>query len=209
MTIVGTVKAGSKGLPKDIVKGGEEKFSSNFFYNASNSCTFVNYQCKRHKNVILISTMHYSPFTDATEKKKLAIVHFYNQSKVGVNVVDQMARQYTTHAATQRWPLAVWKNILDIAAINFWILYKKCTQCTISRRNFMLQLVEYLRDAYVTKRMPFHWNDNKYEDRPFGKRRKCDGSSCQNKTVTICRHCRKPTCGKCRNGGWKLTECTS
>ena len=40
----------------------------------------MNYQCKE-KNA---STMHSSPSTDATEKKKPTTIQFYNQSKIGV-----------------------------------------------------------------------------------------------------------------------------
>ena len=46
--------------------------------------------------------MHNSPGTDATEKKKPLVVQFYNQNKVDVDVFDQMARKYTTHASTRR-----------------------------------------------------------------------------------------------------------
>ena len=34
MNIVGTVRANSKGLPKEITRGDKEAFSSNFFYNS-------------------------------------------------------------------------------------------------------------------------------------------------------------------------------
>ena len=88
--------------------------------------------------------MHNSPGTDATEKKKPLVVHFYNQNKVGVDVFDQMARNYTTHAATRRWLLAVSTNLLDIAALKCWILYRKCSDSLISRQNFILQLIESL-----------------------------------------------------------------
>ena len=108
MTIVGTVRANSKDLQKEITRGDKEKFSSRFFYNSPKNCMLVNYQCKQKKNVNLLSTMHNSPGTDATKKKKKPLVlQFYNQNKVGVDFFDQMARKYTTHAATRRWPLAV------------------------------------------------------------------------------------------------------
>ena len=101
MIIFGTVCANSKGLPKEITRGDKEKFSSHFFYNSPKNCMLVNYQCKQKKNVNLLSTMHNSPGTDATEKKKLLVVQFYNQNKVGVDIFDQMTRKYTTHAATR------------------------------------------------------------------------------------------------------------
>ncbi|CAK8681971.1 unnamed protein product [Clavelina lepadiformis] len=208
MTIVGTVRSNSKGLPKEITRGEEEKFSSKFFYNSLRNSMLVNYQCKQKKNVNLLSTMHNSPSTDATEKKKPTVIQFYNQNKVGVDVFDQMARKYTTHAGSRRWPLAVWTNLLDIAALNSWILYRKCSGSNISRRSFILQLIEGLRDAYMVKRKQVVQREMKpAQRRPSGKRRKCAGQGCKNNTVTVCSHCSKPTCGVCGNGDWKLTEC--
>ena len=151
--------------------------------------------------------MHDAPSTDRTEKRKPLVIHFYNENKVGVDVFDQMARKYTAHTSSRRWPLAVWTNILDIAALNSWIVYKKASGRKISRRNFILQLIEGMRGAYVAQKVT---QENTIEQasvqRPSGKRRKCTGEKCNNSTVTICQHCRKPTCGKCGNGDWKLTE---
>ena len=45
------------------------------------------------------------------------MILFYNANKVGVDCLGQMARLYTTRLASRRWPVAVWVNILDIAAI--------------------------------------------------------------------------------------------
>ena len=104
----------------------------------------VSYQCKQKKNVHRLSTMNDSPATDSTEKKKPTITHFYNKNKVGVDVFDQMARLYTTHAATRRWPMAVWTNILDMAGLNSWILFRKASGSRISRLVFILQLFEEL-----------------------------------------------------------------
>ena len=69
---------------------------------------------------------------------------FYNENKVGVDCFDQMARLYTTRSASRRWPLAVWVNIFDIVAINSYVLYKKVISNRITRRQFILMLVENL-----------------------------------------------------------------
>ena len=167
----------------------------------------VNYLCKQKKNVHLMATMHDSSATDSTEKKKPLVIHFHNQNKVGVDVFDQMVRLYTAHAATRRWPMAVWTNILDMAGLNSWILFRKATDSRISRGGFILQLSEELTSAYVSnnKKRKLNDPDEDYQ-RPSGKRRKCAGKQCKNNTVTICQRCRKPTCGKCGTGDWKLTE---
>ena len=107
ITIVGTVRNNNKGLTKEMTKCGNDMYGSKFYYNEQNECLFVNYQCKKKKNVNLLSTMHNAPSTDNTEKKKTLVIHFYNKNKVGVDVFDQMVRQYTTHSASKRWPLAV------------------------------------------------------------------------------------------------------
>ena len=72
------------------------------------------------------------------------MILFYNANKIGVDCFDQMARLYTTRSASRRWPVAVWGNILDVAAINSYVLYKKVTNERITRRQFIQMLVENL-----------------------------------------------------------------
>ena len=72
--------------------------------------------------------MHSSADVDANnEKEKTEMILFHNANKVGVDCFDQMARLYTTRSASRKWPVAVWRNILDIAAINSYVLHKKIT----------------------------------------------------------------------------------
>ena len=138
-TLVGTVRANVKGIPKETTKGGNEKFSSKFFFNADKKWMLVNYQCKQKKNVHLMSTMHDSPATNTTEKE-ITCYYFYNHNNVGVDVFDQMVRLYTSHAATRRWPMAVWTNLWDMEDLNSWIFCSKATGSRINRRAFILQL---------------------------------------------------------------------
>ena len=149
-TVVETVRANSKGITKATtapVKGGTNK--SIFYYNDKHHCFFVNYQCKIKKSLFPLSTIHNSSSVDDSAKNKPDVILFYNKNKVGVDVVDQMVRKYSTHSASRRWPVAVWCNILNIAALNAWILYKKAIRKTISRKNFILQLIEELRAQYI------------------------------------------------------------
>ena len=59
---------------------------------------------------------------------KLETVEFYNETNYGVDVTDQMARQYSVKAGSRRWPLAAFYNILDLAGINAFVLYKKANR---------------------------------------------------------------------------------
>ena len=53
----------------------------------------------------------------------IRVIEFYNENIVGVDVVDQMLRVYSTRCATRRWPLGVLCKILDMAALNAWIFF--------------------------------------------------------------------------------------
>ena len=106
--------------------------------------TLTVYQCKRKKNVCILSTLNTSVMVDTTTKKKPETVTFYNETKCGVDIADQMARQYTVKAGTRRWAVAVFYNILDLACINAYVLYKKKTGAAILTRNFIFQLATEL-----------------------------------------------------------------
>ena len=95
---------------------------------------FVNYQPKRNKFVRFLSTMHSSPDVDTdSRKQKPNVLLFYNKNNVGVDCFDQMTCLYTTRSALKCWPLFVWENIFDIAAINPKILFVHCTGNRSSR----------------------------------------------------------------------------
>ena len=53
-TLVRTVCANVKGIPNEITKGGNDKFSSKFFFNDDKKCMLVNYQCKQKKKMIIL-----------------------------------------------------------------------------------------------------------------------------------------------------------
>ena len=207
-TIVGTVRANSKHLSSQLT-GSEKgkKFQSKFYSEKDTSCLFVNYQCKENKNVCLLSTMHNSPAVSSGEKKKTAVVEYYNANKFGVDVVDQMLRYHSTRCSTRRWPFGVFCNILDMAALNAWILYRKATKKNMSRKTFLLQLVEALRSSYIDNSSKISTNDQAStheEVFPQKKRRKCHGRKCSNATLTLCKICKNPTCGKCSSDQTKI-----
>ncbi|KAL7827109.1 hypothetical protein SRHO_G00328270 [Serrasalmus rhombeus] len=72
----------------------------------------------------------------------------YNRMKCAVDIMDQKVRAYTVRAGTRRWPVAVFYNLLDLAAMNAHVLYTACTGSTESRRVFLCALAEELRHRY-------------------------------------------------------------
>ena len=85
------------------------------------------------------------------DKKKPETVEFYNKSKCGVDVADQMARHYSVKAGTRRWPVAVFYNILDLADINAFALYKKKTGDKVSRLGFLFKFATKLREDCIVE----------------------------------------------------------
>ena len=79
--------------------------------------------------------MHLSVSIDSTEKNKPETIKFYNKTKCGVDVADQMARQYSVKAGTRRCPVAVLYNKLDMTYINPFTIYKMNLGGTLSRRD--------------------------------------------------------------------------
>ena len=66
-------------------------------------------------------------------KKKPETALLYNKTKAGVNVVDRMTRKYSVKAASRRWPVHAFYNVIDLAIINSWLLYKEICKSKISR----------------------------------------------------------------------------
>ncbi|GFS69276.1 HTH La-type RNA-binding domain-containing protein [Trichonephila clavipes] len=78
-------------------------------------------------------------------------ISFYNSRKFGVDIADQMVRKYSVEAGTRRWwPIFAFYNIIDLAGINSWILYK-VTGNTLLAKEYFQQLIEVLHRAYIHK----------------------------------------------------------
>ena len=125
------------------------------------------------------------------------MIFFCNKNKVGVDCFDQMVRLYTNRTATQRCPMSVSGNMLDIAAINAWVLYKSSTQKQIIQQKFILLLVKKLTNR-MEKICP---GSDIPQSRPTSittrKRRHFHGANCNNMNVTLCIKCNCLSCGSC------------
>jgi len=99
---------------------GKQKNISVFAFQ--DSATLVFYCPKKSRVVVLLSTEHDTAEVDNSEKAKLTIVFDYNASKVGVDTMDQMVRTYTSKRMTRRWPIVLFYNLLDVSALNAFII---------------------------------------------------------------------------------------
>lgn len=197
--LVGTVRCNKRELPKICKekKDGMERFSTHLY--ETNECTLTVYKSKPNKKVVLLSTKHKGVKIDTSSKKLPETISFYNKTKFGVDVTDQMARKYSVKSGSRRWPLQVFFNILDLAGINSWILYRSITGKNISRKDFLFRLAEELTSEYKSSsqgRASEILRPATQNPRPV--RKWCQIGLCNNnKTTTNCDICKKYVCGKC------------
>ena len=160
-------------------------------------------------SVVLLSTLHNS---ESEVDNKPEIVTYYNQSKSGFDLADQVIRYYSCKRGTRRWPLTFFYNCIDIAGFNSYIIY--CTKFPEylesekknARRNFLyktstalmkygdIDAVSKIED--ISKENSFN-NDrkrcSKCPQRPGVKTSmkcySCNAAACKEHCAVICREC--------------------
>ena len=102
------------------------------------TATNTSYQSKKSKSVNILSTLHEDAAIpeNNSPKRNSETVLFYNQTKVGGDVFDQMSRLHSVKAAS-RWPVHVFYNVIDMALINCWVVYKVVCKTIISCRMYI------------------------------------------------------------------------
>ena len=196
-TLVGTIRRNKRELPKPakVMKDDMVRFSTQLY--KSDNCTLTIYKSKPNKKVLLLSSMHKFVHIEKTGKCLPETIQFYNTTKYGVDMTDQMARKYSVKSKSNRWPVHVFFNILDLASINAWILYKETTGEKISRQDFLFQLAEELAndDAEIKKPDTGTSSNSKAIS---DNRKTCQIRYCnKNKATNVCSQCNKYVCGKC------------
>ena len=80
-------------------------FSSNLY--KSEYCTLTVCKSKPSVKVLFLSTKYTGMQVGDNYKFVPETIAFYNKTKFGVDVVDQMARKYSVKAGSFRWPLQI------------------------------------------------------------------------------------------------------
>ena len=196
-TLVGTKKKNRREVPISLKNMHSTLYSSTIVEH--DNITLTIYQAKRNKSVFLLSSLHSTVKTEDSQKKLPDSIAFYNATKYGVDIRDQMCRKYSVKSASRRWPVHIFFNILDHAALNAWIIYKSVTEKSVSRRDFLLKLGEELRMVHMASKLPkiLPESSEKSEVQKI-KRKRCQIQMCNgNKSQEYCASCSKVVCGKC------------
>ena len=123
---------------------------------------------------------------------------------------------YSTKPGTRRWPVAVFSNIIDIAALNSYIIAKEMGIAPKSRRYFIMELAETLCKPLIEMRktktkipkiidaVKFHVTEKRNEE----PQRRTTCRLCKsNKTKSPCVSCQSFVCGSCSKA--ICTKCIS
>ncbi|XP_046575728.1 piggyBac transposable element-derived protein 4-like [Haliotis rubra] len=217
LTLVGTVRSNRTFVPAEFLPKRAREVESSIF-GFRETATMVSYVPKKSKAVILLSTMHSSPDVIVDKNHKPEMILFYNETKGGVDSLDQLAHRYSVKRKTNRWPVVYFMNMVDIAAIAAYIIWlgknplwqnKQRTR----RRHFLLELGEALTGPNIQRRMASNTREQlrcdfanagytaevrttSSEASPPAKKRRCHSCprSSDRKVKTCCTKCMKPTC---------------
>lgn len=122
LTMVGTMRRNKPSIPPILLQTkNKEVYASTFAF--TNDTMLVSYIPKRNKCVIVQSTLHFEKKVDTSECKKPQAILDYNSTKGAVDTLDKMISCYTCRRKTKRWPVVVFSNVLDISAVNAYILF--------------------------------------------------------------------------------------
>ncbi|XP_035490772.1 piggyBac transposable element-derived protein 4-like [Scophthalmus maximus] len=111
-------------ITKLVSVHGRQVFSSRFAL--SELATLVSYVPKRGKTVLLLSIGHPRPKIDSQRKdRKPHLILDYNRTKGGVDNLDKVLAGYSCRRMTERWPVALFHNIIDVSAYNAYVIWRE------------------------------------------------------------------------------------
>lgn len=146
LTLVGTVRKNKTFIPPEFQANSRREVGSNLFAFRP-KITLLSHVPKKKKSVIFLSTLHHSPLVD--DEGKAEINTFYNRTKGGVDILDQMCHTYSCQRGTNRWPFAFLMNLINVCGIAAFVIYNathdiRQEQYSFERKKFLIALSEEL-----------------------------------------------------------------
>ncbi|KAE8296656.1 hypothetical protein D5F01_LYC05417 [Larimichthys crocea] len=147
LALVGTIRRNKPELPPHLLQAkARAVFSSVFAFTRNH--TLVSYIPRRGKNVLLLSTKHRGADISDDSKRKPTIIQDYNRCKGGVDNLDKL------RAALNRWPLALFHNLLDVSLYNAFVLWTSIEPSWEQQKGHRRRLfIEEVGEALVTPHM--------------------------------------------------------
>ena len=161
----------------------------------------VSYCPKENKIFNILSTLHSEPKVDTSnEQRKPEVILTYNETKAGVDTMDQMTRTYSCKRKTRRWPLVVFYNILDISAINAYVIWKALnpnwnSNKSHKRRLYLLQLGKQLTEVSEEAIQKTVEQTRETASEPPRKKARCTiCPPAKDRKMKVCSKCSKNVC---------------
>lgn len=159
LTSVCTLRKNKREIPNAFLEVKQREVKSSLF-GFQKDVTLVSYVPKKGKNVLLFSTMHHDNNIDEETgaDRKPEIITFYNVTKGGVEVADELSSNYNVSRNSRRWPLTIFFSLLNTASINAFVIYKN-NNTELPRRKFIKQLglallSDYMQERQANPRLP-------------------------------------------------------
>ena len=162
ITNVGTVQKDRVGFHEEVFDTKNRELSSkicHFEKDKKDLCLSsytVQTKSKGKKNVVILSTtrpMH--SCTKDDNKSKPQIFNFYDFTKGGTDIVDQMNDYFTTRAKSLRWVMIVLYYMLDTARVNaktIWCIKNGIDHHKLKSYNFGWDLAKTLTMPHFIRR---------------------------------------------------------
>lgn len=159
MTIVGTIRKNRKEIPPILTDMKKKPiYHSDFVFDHTLRVALVSYVPKKNRYVTLLSTLHTKKSVQNTVEKKPDIIHYYNETKGGVDVLDERVGTYRCKRKVNRWPLALFENLLDVSLFNAFVVFTELNptwkekEKKYRRRLFIVDVAEDLVRPYIAVR---------------------------------------------------------
>ena len=122
-----------------------------------NKITRVSYvpDSKKRKNVVFFCSINLDDKIDPTfgDDKKPDFTTFYNATKAGIDMIDQMAGECNTSRNSCRWPMTVFYSILNVSTINAYLLNCHKPKNKLKLRFFIKSIRMQLIEDNLKRRM--------------------------------------------------------
>lgn len=194
-SFVGTLRKNKPQIPIVMNTASKREVKSSI-YGYQKDLTVLSYVTKKSKYVLLLSTLHIGPQKNVDNIPE--IINDYNVMKTGVDVLDQILGYYTCRRGTNRWPYAVWMHMMDLAAHNAYVIFKKLHPEEFkSRRDFLLQLAKDLvGNSENSSADEIACNASKKPKSNYKKRCFMCISAKDRKIKSVCHSCEKNVCSE-------------
>lgn len=155
LTLVGTIRSNKREIPEELKNSHSRPVGTSMFC-FDGPLTLVSYKPKPAKMVYLLSSCDEdAAINEVTGKPEM--IMYYNQTKGGVDTLDQMCSLMSCSRKTNRWPMCLFYGMLNIAFVNAYIIYRHNVvtkgEKPLNRRKFMKHLSMALTSPYMAKRL--------------------------------------------------------